>query len=161
HRTSRPRRGPKGLGFDGRAGSPQQPRLLLRSRGQSQGTQDHGGHSPVSGAGHAPRGARRGAGSGDPPGIDAGPRLLKARPMPQTQIGRYEVRSGKRAIPFWRIVPGTDARTLGFNTLFWPTKWAHVAPNDSTTWNTVTLPPGFGIFDIVVRMSEPIVENEL
>ena len=36
-----------------------------------------------------------------------------------------------------------------------------VAPNDPATWNTLTLLPRFGIFDIVVRMSEPVVESPL
>jgi N-acetylmuramoyl-L-alanine amidase len=76
--------------------------------------------------------------------------------MPQTRIGEYRVRSGNADVRFWRLVPGTHALTLLLNT-----NLGQIAPNDPTTFNTVTLPPRFGIFDIVVRMSEPVVEQQL
>lgn len=76
--------------------------------------------------------------------------------MTQTRIGEYRVRSGNADVPFWRIVPGTDVPRI-----FMDSYLALMAPNDPATWNTLTLPPRFGVFDIVVRMSEPVVEQIL
>ncbi|MGD2063329.1 MAG: hypothetical protein PVF51_07090 [Nitrospirota bacterium] len=76
--------------------------------------------------------------------------------MPETRIGEYRVRSGNADAPFWRIAPGTEPLTL-----FWNTYSTQIALTDPTAWNTVTMPPPFGLFDIVVRMSEPVVERSL
>lgn len=76
--------------------------------------------------------------------------------MPETRIGEYRLTSGTTAVPFWRLVPGTDVTALLLSALF-----AQVAPSDPATFNTLTLPPRFGIFDIVIRMSEPAVEAAL
>ena len=74
--------------------------------------------------------------------------------MPQIGIGEYRVSVGNANVPFWRVVPGTEAPVLSLNTML-----AHFAPNDPTTFNTITFPPPFGVFDVVIRMSEPVVER--
>ncbi|MCB1780547.1 MAG: hypothetical protein KDJ34_10760 [Candidatus Competibacteraceae bacterium] len=69
------------------------------------------------------------------------------------KIGDYRVLLGNSDVPFWRLVPGTTIDDLLSDN--------QCAPNDQETWNTLTLPVPFGIFDIVIRMSEPVLEQEL
>lgn len=68
-----------------------------------------------------------------------------------TKLGEYSLLSGNAQVPFWPLVPGT--------TVTGATPVVLVAPNNPTNNNTLTPPVHFGIFDIVIEMSEPVFEQ--
>ena len=73
--------------------------------------------------------------------------------MPHTRIGQYRVLVGNRAVPFWPLTPGTQVATVLADNA--------VAPNDPDSHNTVVLPPRFGLFDVVIQMSDQVDERQL
>src|SRR5215472_16270771 len=70
-----------------------------------------------------------------------------------TKLGQYSVLTGNTPVRFWPLVPGT--------TIAQATPPVPVAPNNPENNNTIVAPPEFGIFDIVIKMSEPVFEESV
>lgn len=68
------------------------------------------------------------------------------------QVGSYQIRVNNTATPFWPLEPGATVTDEDAPTVL-------AAPNQQ---NTLVCPPSFGIFDIVIQLSEDdIVETEV
>jgi len=69
------------------------------------------------------------------------------------KIGEYQVRVGNAAVRFWPLAPGTTAAAAT------PAPATPVTPGAG---NTVAVPPAFGVFDVVIALSQdPVVRTTL
>src|ERR1044071_8262178 len=72
--------------------------------------------------------------------------------MPK-KIGQYTVRTGNTKVKFWPLVPGTNVTQASGA--------GCVAPNSPQTCNTLAPLALIGIFDIVIEMSEGVLESDI